>query len=99
MNEIAVADGDLTRRLPVVSQDEVGLLAGRFNAFVEKLHGVLVTVSSNIPQLETASREVSAGNSDLSACTEQQAASIQRKRSVNHTAQWICLSIETRLAW
>lgn len=78
MNEIAVGDGDLTRRLPVVSQDEVGLLAGRFNAFVEKLHGVLVTVSLNIPQLETASREVSAGNSDLSACTEQQAASIQQ---------------------
>ncbi|WP_186168251.1 methyl-accepting chemotaxis protein [Burkholderia gladioli] len=78
MNEIAVGDGDLTRRLPVVSHDEVGLLAGRFNAFVEKLHGVLVTVSSNITQLETASREVSAGNSDLSARTEQQAASIQQ---------------------
>ncbi|KHJ62923.1 methyl-accepting chemotaxis protein, partial [Burkholderia glumae] len=78
MHEIAVGDGDLTRRLPIVNNDEVGLLAGRFNAFVEKLHGVLVKVSSSISHLETASREVSAGNNDLSARTEQQAASIQQ---------------------
>ncbi|HDR9074126.1 chemotaxis protein [Burkholderia vietnamiensis] len=78
MHEIAVGDGDLTRRLPVVNSDEVGLLAGRFNAFVEKLHGVLVKVSSSINHLETASREVSSGNNDLSARTEQQAASIQQ---------------------
>ncbi|MFP3711369.1 methyl-accepting chemotaxis protein, partial [Paraburkholderia sp. SIMBA_009] len=71
MHEIAVGDGDLTRRLPVVNSDEVGLLAGRFNAFVEKLHGVLVKVSSSINHLETASREVSSGNNDLSARTEQ----------------------------
>lgn len=78
MHEIASGDGDLTRRLPVVSRDEVGLLAGRFNAFVEKLQGVLVKVSSSITHLETASLEVSAGNNDLSARTEQQAASIQQ---------------------
>ncbi|PJO20102.1 methyl-accepting chemotaxis protein [Burkholderia glumae] len=78
MHEIAVGDGDLTRRLPIVNNDEVGLLAGRFNAFVEKLHGVLVKVSSSISHLETASHEVSAGNNDLSARTEQQAASIQQ---------------------
>lgn len=69
MHEIAVGDGDLTRRLPIVNNDEVGLLAGRFNAFVEKLHGVLVKVSSSISHLETASREVSAGNNDLPART------------------------------
>ncbi|ABE37004.1 methyl-accepting chemotaxis (MCP) signaling domain protein [Paraburkholderia xenovorans LB400] len=78
MHEIAAGDGDLTRRLPVVSEDEVGLLATRFNAFVEKLHGVLVKVASSSTHFETAAREVSAGNGDLSARTEQQAASIQQ---------------------
>ncbi len=77
MHEVAVGDGDLTRRLPIVSNDEVGLLAREFNAFVEKLHGMLRNVMDNTRQVEVAASEVSAGNRDLSARTEQQAASIE----------------------
>ncbi|MGF6773684.1 methyl-accepting chemotaxis protein [Paraburkholderia sp. GAS199] len=78
MHEIAAGDGDMTRRLPIVSNDEVGLLANQFNAFVEKLRGVLQTVMSSTRHLELAAKEVSAGNIDLSSRTEQQAASIQQ---------------------
>ncbi|WP_414449742.1 methyl-accepting chemotaxis protein [Burkholderia sp. 22PA0099] len=78
MHEIAEGDGDLTTRLPVAGKDEVAQLAQRFNAFVEKLHGVLIKVASSSTQFQTAAREVSAGNIDLSARTEQQAASIQQ---------------------
>ena len=78
MYEIAAGDGDMTRRLPLVSNDEVGHLARQFNRFVEKLHGVLVKVTSSSHQFELAASEVSAGNLDLSARTEQQAASIQQ---------------------
>jgi methyl-accepting chemotaxis protein len=46
--------------------------------FVEKLHGVLHKVMTSSCHLEVAAREVSAGNLDLSARTEQQAASIQQ---------------------
>ncbi|MGC9423842.1 methyl-accepting chemotaxis protein [Vibrio sp.] len=38
LGDIAEGDGDLTRRLPVKSQDEVGLLADKFNKFVDRLH-------------------------------------------------------------
>lgn len=78
MYEIAAGDGDMTRRLPHVSNDEVGLLATQFNAFVEKLHGVLVKVLASSREFEVAAGEVSMGNGDLSARTEQQAASIQQ---------------------
>lgn len=78
MYEIAAGDGDMTRRLPRVSEDEVGLLATQFNAFVEKLHGVLVKVLASSREFEVAAGEVSMGNGDLSARTEQQAASIQQ---------------------
>jgi two-component system sensor histidine kinase AtoS len=37
----AVASGDLDRRLPVTSRDEVGRLAGAFNAMTESLHRTL----------------------------------------------------------
>ena len=78
MYEIAAGDGDMTRRLPQHSDDEVGLLATQFNAFVEKLHGVLIKVMASSREFEVAAGEVSAGNGDLSARTEQQAASIQQ---------------------
>lgn len=78
MHEIASGDGDMTRRLPIVSNDEVGLLAGQFNAFVEHLSGVLRRVRTNSDQLRMAAGEVSAGNLDLSSRTEQQAASLQQ---------------------
>ncbi|MBN3754350.1 HAMP domain-containing protein [Paraburkholderia sp. Tr-20389] len=78
MYEIASGDGDMTRRLPHVSDDEVGQLAIQFNAFVEKVSGVLKKVVASSRQFELAAREVSAGNSDLSSRTEQQAASIEQ---------------------
>jgi len=78
MYEIAAGDGDMTRRLPHESHDEVGLLATQFNAFVEKLHGVLVKVLASSREFEVAAGEVSMGNGDLSSRTEQQAASIQQ---------------------
>ncbi len=78
MHEIAVGDGDLTRRLPLNTADEVGLLARQFNAFVEKLHGVMQRVVASSRHLELAASEVSAGNLDLSSRTEQQAASLEQ---------------------
>ncbi|WP_321812284.1 MULTISPECIES: methyl-accepting chemotaxis protein [unclassified Burkholderia] len=78
MQEIASGDGDMTRRLPQVSQDEVGELARQFNAFVEKLQGLLGNVVASSHELRLAAGEVSAGNSDLSARTERQAASVEQ---------------------
>ncbi|KVU63121.1 chemotaxis protein [Burkholderia cepacia] len=77
MREIASGDGDMTRRLPTTSSDEVGRLALQFNLFVEKLHGVLVKALASSREFEIAASEVSTGNGDLSARTEQQAASVQ----------------------
>lgn len=41
LDDIAAGEGDLTRRLPVTSEDELGQLAGSFNRFVEKVHGLV----------------------------------------------------------
>ncbi|EPF7650325.1 methyl-accepting chemotaxis protein [Vibrio vulnificus] len=42
--DIAEGDGDLTRRLQVTSQDEVGQLAEKFNKFVDRLHVMVKNV-------------------------------------------------------
>lgn len=41
LKNIASGNGDLTLRIDVKSNDEIGLLAKNFNAFVEFLHGML----------------------------------------------------------
>jgi methyl-accepting chemotaxis protein len=41
LRDISEGDGDLTKRLEVTSQDELGDLATHFNQFVEKLQGIM----------------------------------------------------------
>ena len=44
LQEIAHGEGDLTQRIHLSQRDEVGLLAHRFNAFLERLHGTISEV-------------------------------------------------------
>lgn len=58
MEDIAKGEGDLTRRLPVTSKDEIGQLAQHFNLFVEKIHTMLSQVSDTVNELEVASKSL-----------------------------------------
>ncbi|GIW74402.1 MAG: chemotaxis protein [Phycisphaerales bacterium] len=66
MAEIAEGDGDLTRRLEVTSQDEVGQLARCFNAFVQKVHDLVCEVVG-------ATHEVASAANQIAATSEQTA--------------------------
>ncbi|MEE1982062.1 methyl-accepting chemotaxis protein [Shewanella xiamenensis] len=44
LEEIANGDGDLSHRLPVETEDEIGKLANAFNGFVEQIHGTISRV-------------------------------------------------------
>ncbi len=58
MKDISMGEGDLTRRLPVTSQDEIGALAGYFNEFVIKIHLMLTEVADTVEQLEVSSNKL-----------------------------------------
>ncbi|SIS20835.1 methyl-accepting chemotaxis sensory transducer with Cache sensor [Aquipseudomonas alcaligenes] len=60
LDDIAAGEGDLTRRLPVASQDELGELAGSFNRFVEKIHGLVRQIAEMTTQLTGLVGEVAA---------------------------------------
>ncbi|MQM38068.1 Methyl-accepting chemotaxis protein McpP [wastewater metagenome] len=59
MHEIAEGEGDLTQRLPVAREDEVGELARQFNAFVAKVQDTLRDVRGTTDQLASAAEELS----------------------------------------
>ncbi|SEO89120.1 methyl-accepting chemotaxis protein [Aquisalimonas asiatica] len=58
--EIASGDADLTQRLTVHRDDELGQLSARFNDFVEQIQGLVQQVSGSASQLSAAAEELSA---------------------------------------
>ncbi len=66
MEDIADGEGDLTKRLNIVNNDEFGILGTAFNRFVERIHGSIREVSSATGQVnEVALRVVAASNSSM----------------------------------
>jgi methyl-accepting chemotaxis protein len=66
MADIADGEGDLTKRLTIVNNDEFGILGTAFNRFVERIHGSIREVCSATGQVnEVAMRVVAASNSSM----------------------------------
>ncbi len=59
LKDIAGGEGDLTARLKVKSNDEVGILARHFNIFVEKIAHIITDVSKNSEKLNLSSTRFS----------------------------------------
>ncbi|CAN7425003.1 methyl-accepting chemotaxis protein [Pseudoduganella sp. LjRoot289] len=77
LGDIASGDGDLSRRMPVESEDEIGALATAFNRFVSSLNGTISKVRDSTHLIATASSEIAEGNLDLSGRTEHQASNLE----------------------
>ena len=65
-----VAQGDLTKRIDVISSDEIGEMATHFNLLTDKLHNV-------INQVAGSSNEVSSAAAMLDKATEQMATGVE----------------------
>ncbi|MGF6403178.1 methyl-accepting chemotaxis protein [Pseudomonas frederiksbergensis] len=79
MTDIAQGEGDLTRRLPVINQDEFGELASAFNTFVDRVQQIIIEVSSSTQELDKVARDVThSSNGSLESSEEQS----MRTRSV-----------------
>ncbi|WP_371767643.1 methyl-accepting chemotaxis protein [Massilia sp.] len=72
-----VAAGDLTHAIEAHTQDETGALLRALRHMNDSLVGIVSRVRGGTDTIATASREISAGNLDLSARTEQQAGALE----------------------
>jgi methyl-accepting chemotaxis protein len=59
VKDVAEGDGDLTKRIQVEAQDEVGELGNWFNAFLDKLQKTMTEVAGNTENLASASEDIS----------------------------------------
>jgi methyl-accepting chemotaxis protein len=78
LDQIADGQGDLTRRMEVESNDEIGQLASAFNRFVSSLSELVRQVRASGESIATGSSEIAVGNADLSQRTEEQASNLQQ---------------------
>lgn len=63
----AIATGDLTREVKVISNDEIGHLAGSFNKMVESLRNLIRQILSESDRLKASSQDLSASIQEISA--------------------------------
>jgi len=82
LRDISEGEGDLTKRLPVESSDEIGQLAQHFNTFVEKLQRIIAEISGNAQTVASSATELSA----VSKQTTQSVQSLSTKTSTVATA-------------
>ena len=81
LGEMAQGGGDLTKRIEIISHDEVGQMASSFNAFVKKLEEIISEVRVSSDGVASAATQVAASAASLSQGTSEQAASIEETTS------------------
>jgi methyl-accepting chemotaxis protein len=78
LNDMAQGRGDLTKRLKITGNDEVGELALWFNNFIGNLDVLIKKVKDASLRVSEAVREVSTSSMGLSQASQEQAASIEQ---------------------
>ena len=79
--DIAEGEGDLTKRILVSGQDELGNLSNWYNLFLKKLNNIIVQVKKRSHNINKVSQEMASGNQELSTRTHQQSASLEETAS------------------
>ena len=74
LKDAAEGEGDLTKRLEVKTNDEVGSLARWFNVFVEKLQGIIKDIAGNSEKLNRSSGELLAISEEMSKGADKMSA-------------------------
>jgi methyl-accepting chemotaxis protein len=95
VRDLARGEGDLTRRIQAARQDEIGVLAGEFNGFVEGLEKMVGRIKEEVRVLDMTSREVASGTKGLNRITQDQASTVEQvaatieemTSSIKHNAQ------------
>ncbi len=77
LQNISQGDGDLTVRVPVTAQDELGELATAFNLFISQIELLVQQIKAASLNIQQAMADIASGNEDLAKRTEQQASSLE----------------------
>ena len=95
LQDMAQGEGDLTRRLTVVSGDELGDMAGWFNTFVEKLQGMVSRLTDHVGHLRASSTNLSSVSNEMTFQADEMT---QRSANAADASRQASLSIDNMAA-
>lgn len=71
LKDISEGEGDLTKRLDIRTADEMGELAKYFNRFIEKLQGIIASITENAKTVASSATQLSTVSTQIAASTEK----------------------------
>jgi methyl-accepting chemotaxis protein len=72
IKDVAEGEGDLTKRIHVEHNDELGDLSNHFNTFMEKLHDIISQVAASTEHIASANEEISSSATQVAQSAETQ---------------------------
>ncbi|HRW25789.1 MAG TPA: methyl-accepting chemotaxis protein, partial [Spirochaetia bacterium] len=88
MQNVSSGEADLSRRIEMRKQDELGQMAGFFNTFVDKLAGIMVRVKAEIGSLGDGMVQLASNTEETAGAIRQITANIEslKLQSINQSA-------------
>jgi len=77
LKEIAQGEGDLTRRLDIVSRDETGELANWFNQFLDSIQKLVGQINQSAVEVTQVAERARASATDMSGASDQQLQAVE----------------------
>ena len=77
LREISEGDGDLTRRLDAVGNNEIADMSRAFNRFADKIHDLVAGVQASARELSQVADRVSSSAESISGGAQDQASSLE----------------------
>jgi methyl-accepting chemotaxis protein len=100
--DVAEGEGDLTKRIPIIANDEIGELGKWFNVFLDKLQAMIQSVSTATHQVGGASEDVSNTAQQISANSQETSAQANvvstNAEQVNRNLQTVATGAEEMAA-
>lgn len=83
LDELATGKGDLTKRLPVMGADEIGLMSKSFNRFMAGLNELIQETQSVSKEIEQAGQSLASGVASVKGVSDQYAQSMEMVSTAN----------------
>jgi methyl-accepting chemotaxis protein len=98
VKDLAEGEGDLTKRLEIVTHDELGELAKWFNTFLDQIHHIISQVSGTAERVARASDELNTTSQQITANSEETSAQAdvvsQAAQAVSQNLQTVAIGAE-----
>jgi methyl-accepting chemotaxis protein len=92
VQDLAEGEGDLTKRLEIVSNDELGELAKWFNTFLDEIHDIIAQVAKTAEQVASASEALNTTSQQITANSVETSAQAE---VVSKAAQAVSQNLQT----